>query len=104
MTLFVDGAELSKPIADANMNGTKSLPKEKSRLLVEGHGWTTAYAQGFVDGEYHRRRGEPLGAYHTVGIDEYASGFRAGYFQRKNQPVARTPPARIPSKNGTGAD
>lgn len=66
------------------MGNTESLPKERSRILVEQNGWSTAYADAYLEGEYHRRRGKPLGAYVMVGIDEYSLGFRAGYFGRRS--------------------
>ena len=62
---------------------TESLSKEKYRVLAERNGWSLAYSEGYVEGEYHRRRGKPMGAYVAIGMDEYCLGFRAGYFERK---------------------
>jgi len=66
------------------MGETESLSKEKFRLLAERNGWSLAYAEGYVEGEYHRRRGKLMGAYAAIGMDEYCLGFRAGYYERKD--------------------
>ena len=62
--------------------------KEKSKVLAEQYGWTLAHAEGYVDGERSRRRGELPSRYAMIGIDHYCLGFRAGYFavDRKRQP------------------
>ena len=41
-----------------------------------------AFVNGFTDGQAARSSNIPLGAYQRVGIDDYAKGFRAGFFQR----------------------
>lgn len=41
-----------------------------------------AFLNGYADGQAARRRNEPLTAYLRVGIDDYAKGFRAGYYAR----------------------
>jgi hypothetical protein len=64
----------------------KVLSEEKIRVLSERHGWSLAYAEGFLNGEAFRRRGTAPSMYARVGIDEYCLGFRAGYFER-NRPV-----------------
>ena len=56
--------------------------KEKSQVLAERYGWSLAAAQGYVDGETFRKRRVAPPVYPLVGIDEYAEGFRAGYFHR----------------------
>ncbi len=66
------------------------LAEEKSRLLAEKNAWSLAYAGGFVEGEAFRRGGKSLSVYTLVGIDEYALGFRAGYFERQTPAFART--------------
>ena len=63
----------------------KVLSTEKSKLLAEQNGWSLAHAQGFVEGETSRRLGTAPSLHALVGIDEYSLGFRAGYFERKNQ-------------------
>ena len=59
------------------------MPIKKSKALAEEMGWTLERAEGYVEGERYRRRRLALSEYHKVGIDEYALGFRAGYFKRE---------------------
>lgn len=40
------------------------------------------YAEGFTAGQLARIRGLGLTPYHEVGIDDYAKGFRAGFFNQ----------------------
>jgi hypothetical protein len=44
----------------------------------EGH--SPAYANGVTDGQSARAEGSSLSLYLQVGIDDYAKGFRAGFF------------------------
>jgi len=67
--------------------------KEKFRVLAETHGWTLAHAQGFVDGESHRRRGKRAPMSALIGRDDYSQGFRAGYFDRGAPEDPASPPA-----------
>ena len=46
-----------------------------------------AFVNGYTDGQAARRSNQALSAYLRVGIDEYAKGFRAGFFAR-NKPLA----------------
>ncbi len=62
----------------------KVLSEEKSKLAAERNGWSLAYAEGHVEGETMRRSGKVLSMYALVGIDDYARGFRAGYFPRRS--------------------
>ena len=57
--------------------------KEKSQVLAEQYGWPLTAAKGYVDGETFRKRRKTPPIYPMVGIDEYAEGFRAGYFHRQ---------------------
>jgi len=59
------------------------LLKEKSKLLAEETGWSLDRAAGYLEGEKFRQNGQVLSAYLKVGIDEYARGFRAGYYKRE---------------------
>ena len=59
-----------------------SLSVEKFTTLAEQSGWSLAFAEGYISGQVERRRGSPLSSYLKVGVDEYAMGFRAGYFAR----------------------
>ncbi len=71
----------------------KLLSEEKSKVLVQRHGWSIARAEGFVEGETYRKRVEVVSIYHRVGIDDFAIGFREGYFLRENLPA--TPSANL---------
>jgi hypothetical protein len=46
-----------------------------------------AYANGYTDGQTARTNNAPLTAYLRVGIDDYAKGFRAGFFARGSVPA-----------------
>ena len=48
--------------------------------IVTNEGPTTAYTNGVVDGQSARAEGSSLSLYLQVGIDDYAKGFRAGFF------------------------
>jgi hypothetical protein len=56
--------------------------KEKSQVLAEQYGWPLPSAKGYVDGETFRKRRKEPPVHALVGIDDYAEGFRAGYFDR----------------------
>jgi hypothetical protein len=43
-------------------------------------GPSAAYASGIADGQSARAEGSALTLYLQVGIDDYARGFRAGFF------------------------
>ncbi len=47
-------------------------------------GPSAAYARGVADGRLARTEGSALTLYLQVGIDEYARGFRAGFFGQLN--------------------
>ena len=51
-------------------------------------GPSAAYASGVADGRSARAGGSALTLYLQVGIDDYARGFRAGFFGQMNR--ART--------------
>ena len=42
----------------------------------------SGYAEGLRAGKLARDRGVELTPYHEVGIDDYAKGFRAGFFNQ----------------------
>lgn len=72
-----------------------SKSKEKFKVVAEEKGWSIARAQGYVDGEISRKRGESPSKYTLIGIDEYCLGFRAGYFERQPAGLAsRADPER----------
>lgn len=53
----------------------KVLTKEHSSL---------AYSNGFADGRLARSSDSTLTPYLEIGIDDYARGFRAGFFGQQN--------------------
>ena len=71
-------------IKQENMN---VLSNDSAKVLVEEMGWTLERAEGYVEGERYRLGRLAPSEYHKVGIDEYALGFRAGYY-RHNEPVS----------------
>ncbi len=50
-----------------------------------------AFVNGFTDGQAAKVRNEALTAYLRVGIDDYAKGYRAGFY-------ARTSVAAVPER------
>lgn len=47
---------------------------------------TLAFSNGFVDGRTARAIKGRLTPYLEIGIDDYARGFRAGFFAQENPP------------------
>ena len=79
----------------------------KVNVLAERNGWSIARAQGFVDGEMARRRGTQPSTYARVGIDDYCTGFRAGYYvrgtsQAKDAAISRGTQTLPPSATAGG--
>lgn len=54
----------------------------KLKQNAQDNGWSAAFANGFTEGQAARQRNDALTAYVRVGIDDYAKGFRTGYFAR----------------------
>ena len=48
--------------------------------IMSNGGPTAAFANGVADGQAARAEGSSLSLYLQVGIDDYAKGFRAGFF------------------------
>ena len=67
----------------------KPLSTEEVKKLAETRGWSIARAQGYTDGVICRTRAETPSSYAMVGIDDYALGFRAGYFVRRSPDLPR---------------
>lgn len=63
---------------------------ERIRPGDADNSWTSAFANGFTDGQAARSRNQPLSAYVRVGIDDYARGYRQGFYNRTT-PAARAP-------------
>ena len=55
---------------------------EKFQILAQQNGWSAAFANGYADGESSRKRQSSVPVFIRVARDEYAEGFRAGYFGR----------------------
>jgi len=60
----------------------KVKTKPKSEELEAAYGWSPDRARGHADGVACRMGGKRPSKYVLVGIDEYALGFRAGYYNR----------------------
>lgn len=49
---------------------------------LRSEGPSAAYTNGVADGQSARAQGSALTLYLQVGIDDYAKGFRAGFFDQ----------------------
>jgi hypothetical protein len=49
---------------------------------------SAAFVNGYTEGQQARAANAPLTAYLRVGIDDYARGYRTGYFARATPAVA----------------
>lgn len=78
----------------------KKISDEKCKVLAQSNGWSLSHAEGYIDGETHRRRGLQPSQGALVAIDDYSLGFRAGYFERR---VARCAGALPMPEPGQGA-
>ena len=58
------------------------------RLVTNEDAHSTAFADGFIEGQCSRARNEEPSPYHDIGMDDYAKGFRAGFFNRMTPPRA----------------
>lgn len=67
---------------------------ERIRGSEADNSWTSAFANGFTDGQAARVRNQALTAYIRVGIDDYARGYRQGFFDRGSSaaPINRQSP------------
>jgi hypothetical protein len=69
------------------------LSQEKATAIAEEMGWSILFAEGFIEGQFERWRGNRPSNYVTVGADEYARGFRAGFFVRSSAERERPHPS-----------
>jgi hypothetical protein len=53
---------------------------------------SAAFTNGYTDGQTARNRTASLSAYLRVGIDDYARGYRAGFYARGKAAIAERPP------------
>jgi hypothetical protein len=75
-----------------------------TRIEFEAHKASlNAFQAGLKDGRAASLRRERLSPYLRVGLDEYAQGYRSGFFSRTAAPGASPPPDRPLSGNGTRA-
>jgi len=61
---------------------------------------SAAYANGVADGESARALGCPITIYLEVGIDDYAKGFRAGFFRDQDSSKGKRPGERLKDVGG----
>ena len=60
-------------------------PLEDTReRIADRYGWSLAKAEGYLHGVTLRQGGKSPSNYLQVGIDEYSRGFRAGYYERRD--------------------
>ena len=79
------------------------LSQEKAATLAEQMNWPHAFAEGYIAGQSERWRGNPPSSYIMVGMDHFARGFRAGYFERptREQGIDRAPVQTNPQVEAT---
>jgi hypothetical protein len=68
-------AELERSVTQEAVMGTVA-----DFEALENKGPSDGYASGVTDGQSARAEGGALTLYLQVGIDDYARGFRAGFF------------------------
>jgi len=61
---------------------------EELKVMNVQSGRSAAFVNGFTDGKSARSRDAVLSPYLYIGIDDYAKGFRAGFFERMVPPRA----------------
>ena len=69
---------------------------ERIRTGDADNTWTSAFANGFTDGQAARSRNQSLTAYVRVGIDDYARGYRQGFYNRTAPATRATRPSSRP--------
>ena len=61
---------------------------EELKVMNNEIGHSAAFVNGLTEGTSARARDEVLSPYLRVGIDDYAKGFRNGFFERMVRPRA----------------
>ena len=61
---------------------------EELKIINIQSGRSAAFMSGFTDGKSARSRDAVLSPYLYIGLDDYAKGFRAGFFERMVPPRA----------------
>ena len=69
-------------------------PIEMFKRSPEGDGAAPAFVNGYSDGQAARVTNQALTAYLRVGIDDYAKGFRAGFYARSSTSRSTEPSVR----------
>jgi hypothetical protein len=64
-------------------------PLDQSKHLAPSNNGSAAFESGYVAGAAARERKSPIPIYLRVARDEYADGFRSGYFLRSSDASAR---------------
>ena len=64
------------------------------RRSIEAEAVPAAFVNGYTDGQAARGNNHALTAYLRVGIDDYAKGFRAGFYARLVPGIVGEAPAR----------
>ena len=64
--------------------GMDASSNDKARAIAEKMGWPLTRAEGYVEGQHYRREGFKPTAYQKVGVDDYAKGFRAGFYEQES--------------------
>jgi hypothetical protein len=57
----------------------RGAAKQQFRELAERNGWSSAFAEGYVDGKDARAHGKQVAKYPLADLDQYREGFLAGY-------------------------
>lgn len=75
---------------------------EKLNVPANENTRSGAYATGFNDGQAASLQGGRLSPYLRVGIDEYARGYRAGFYARATNQTAPVLEHRAPRQAAGG--
>jgi hypothetical protein len=57
----------------------RAATKQELRELAEKNGWSSAFAEGYIDGKDARTYGRQVAKYPLADLDQYREGFLAGY-------------------------
>jgi hypothetical protein len=57
----------------------KVAAKQELRDLAQKNGWSSSFAEGYIDGREVRMLGRLVANYPLADLDQYRAGFLAGY-------------------------
>ena len=57
----------------------RAAARQEFRELAEKNGWSSAFAEGYIDGKDARTHGKLVAKYPLADLDQYREGFLAGY-------------------------